>query len=187
MILLSTNTVSDSFFNWLSRQVSSVQLSDLFTTLDETEKYYLSKHLIDKQLFKITDLEVIRKLTSSLEGNRFIRLWGYGQNKKRIEALRYYTSFLEKFDVKSLSEKNSNIAIEANVISAEDQVMECSWELGKVDHANFKLWLLANENNFGLRSMVLQVIDSADEYARRNHLDAARLYGVHSRLAATRH
>ena len=84
-----------------------MQLSDLFTTLDETEKYCLSKHLIDKQLFEITDPEVIRKLSSSLEGNRFIRLWGYGQNKRRIEALRYYTSFLEEFDVKSLSEKNS--------------------------------------------------------------------------------
>lgn len=149
---MSTNTVCDSFFNWLLRLVSSVQLSDLFTTLDETEKYCLSKHLIDKQLFEITDPEVIRKLSSSLEGNRFIRLWGYGQNKKRTEALRYYTSFLEEFDVKSPSEKNSNTAIEANVISVEDQVMECSWELGKVDHANFELWLLAYENNFGLRS-----------------------------------
>ena len=182
---VSTNTVSDSFFNWISRQVSSVQLSNLFTTLDETEKYCLSKHLIDKQLFEITDPEVIRKLSSSLEGNRFIRAWGYGENRKRIEALRYYTSFLEKYDVKSLGEKNSNIAIEANVISAEDQVMECSWVLGKVDHANFELWLLANEDNSGLRTMVLSVIDSADEYARRNHLNAARLYGVHTRMAAT--
>ena len=93
MILLSTNTVSDTFFNWLSRQVSSAQLSDLFTTLDETEKYCLGKHLIDKQWFEITDPEVIRKLSSSLEGNRFIRAWGYGQNKKRIEALRYYRKY----------------------------------------------------------------------------------------------
>ena len=95
MILLSADTIRDSFFKWLSKQVSSAQLSDFFTILDETEAYCLNKHLIDRRLFEITDPEVIRKLGSSLEGNRLSRLWGYGRNKKRLEGLRYYTSFLE--------------------------------------------------------------------------------------------
>ena len=69
--------------------------------------YYLAD--IDRRLFEITDPEVIRKLGASLEGNRLSRLWGYGRNKKRIEGLRYYTSFLEKFDIDTAREKNNTL------------------------------------------------------------------------------
>ncbi len=184
---MSADTIRDSFFKWLSKQVSSAQLSDFFTILDETEAYCLNKRLIDGRLFEITDPEVIRKLSSLLEGNRLSRLWGYGRNKKRLEGLRYYASFLEKFDIDTAREKNNtgistapneagretyraaeefavadnaahqsshnSKSIEASVTSSEDQVMECSWESGKVDHSNFELWLTANESNSGLRAI----------------------------------
>ena len=124
--------VQQDFFLWLSKKVSSKQLSELYITYKAIEEYGKSKKILSDDLFKITDKAIISKLFVS----------SYGIRKSAIE---YYCKFLdEKYPISyekkespliSSTELERNIQVIApshKIVNNKDE-RKCAFDFNQVN------------------------------------------------------
>ena len=94
----ATNSVKDKFFLWLSKKVSSAQLSEYAISCVDIEKFCLQEKILDKPLFEVTDFNIIGGLIDIIRSNNMYKKFrsGYGHNFSKVStALKYYRDFLK--------------------------------------------------------------------------------------------
>ena len=94
----ATNSVRDKFFLWLSKKVSSAQLSEYAISCVDIEKFCLQEKILDKPLFEVTNFNIIGGLIDIIRSNNMYKKFrsGYGHNFSKVStALKYYCDFLK--------------------------------------------------------------------------------------------
>lgn len=52
----TTHSLQDEFFAWLSKRISSAQLSEYYISYADIDQFCLQENILDKKLFETTDL-----------------------------------------------------------------------------------------------------------------------------------
>ena len=89
-------TVKDDFMQHLAERVSPAQFSELCRCYSEIEAFCLKIKVLQKPLFETTDYETIKKVQRTIEQNKFFRVTHRRQNKKIIDAGRYYYDYIKE-------------------------------------------------------------------------------------------
>lgn len=89
--------VQDEFCSYLSMQMPTFQLSDVYLMLSDIEKFCLERKILKNKLFETTDLETIKRVVRTVDSNRVFR-FSYKQNLKKMSTVihAYYT-FLKSY------------------------------------------------------------------------------------------
>ena len=87
---------SNHFRNWLSKRVSSGQLSDIYFCYTEIEKHGYKTKLLARPLLETTELTSLSRLRSEIEKNRLFRFWHKKQMKRIGLAMTLYISYVKE-------------------------------------------------------------------------------------------
>lgn len=102
--VMEIKSIQDQYFKWLATHVSPAQLSELYVSYIDIENFCLSRKIIKKKLFALTDIGDVRKVLDTVESNKVFR-FTYKKNlsKMRSAILFYYRFIKENNELLDLS------------------------------------------------------------------------------------
>ena len=116
--VVEPKSVQDEFCSYLSMQMPTFQLSDVYLMLSDIESFCLERKILQNKLFETTDLETIKRVVQTVDSNRVFR-FTYKQNLKKMSTVihAYYT-FLKSY--KPDEEKEAKLIIQEAIPSLPD-------------------------------------------------------------------
>lgn len=122
-----TSDRRNDFLSWLSRNNDQGKVSRYEALMDELNLYCQKKRLIQQKLYEISDVATIRCLCATLQGNRLFRFFKLGVSEEKLEALRLYADFLEKYQKEKDQKEEPSIPSTVDAIQdASNQAENCS-------------------------------------------------------------
>lgn len=107
--LNGSDTKKDEFFDWISQQKPSAQLTDAPSILTDMEKFCASRRLICKSIFDISDKDEVEGLRIRLNGDRLFHFLNREKAEMMLLLLEYYLQYLEQSET-ATSESESAVA-----------------------------------------------------------------------------
>ena len=107
MFQLSENNQND-FFKWLSSFVSANQLSEMFFIYNEIDNFCHKKGIIEKSIFSINDLDILKIVVRTVENNDSFRYVHGKYIKNYILAVRYYYQYVKMGSVHDKKDENNS-------------------------------------------------------------------------------
>ena len=197
------NSNRDNFFAWLSKKISSAQLSEYYICYADIDYFCFQENLSDKRLFEITDANIVNYLTDIvLKSKKFRNSYRHSQGKITA-AMNLYCDFLKEIygvpepetyrpmkmlpvipkripqvEVQTISDDKKNISqVEVKVVPADkkENVSPNEKEI-TLNRQKFLSWLKAN--NVAWRSQLDYVfeIGQLTKIANRSKIDDANLF-----------
>lgn len=99
--MMETQTNESAFFDWLSKQVSPAQLSDLYTVFSDINEFCLSRKVLKTSLFQTADISVLAKVRSTVESDKVFAFKYKKKRKQMIQGIHYYIRFVKETHPKS--------------------------------------------------------------------------------------
>lgn len=121
--MTNSNNYEETFLNWLSNQVRPAQLSELYGTYKEIEKFCLRVNVISTPLFSSADYERAKKIKNTIETNKVFRFSHKKQMAKFVASATHFMHYC-----KMLSELNDETKN-----SLHGDRLECMHEMPGVD------------------------------------------------------
>ena len=90
-------TFEQSYLEWLSEKVTPKKLSDFYLLYPDIETFCLKRGILKKQLFKVIDLGIIKKVVRTVEENKVFRIKYKKKLRAMSEAIRYYYQFAREY------------------------------------------------------------------------------------------
>lgn len=110
-------TFEKSYVEWLSNKVSPQKLSHFYLLYPEIETFCLKRGILRKQLFKVIDLDVIKKVVRTVEENKLFQISHKRKVRVMSEAIRYYYQFAREYSKSAVKEQ---IPLEEEVTVTEN-------------------------------------------------------------------
>ena len=98
-------TFEKLYVEWLSKKVSPQKLSDFYLLYPEIETFCLKRGILRKQLFKVIDLAVIKKVVRTVEENKVFQISYKRKVRVMSEAIRYYYQFAREYSESAVKER----------------------------------------------------------------------------------
>lgn len=98
-------TFEKLYVEWLSKKVSPQKLSDFYLLYPEIETFCLKRGILRKQLFKVIDLAVIKKVVRTVEENKVFQINHKRKVRVMSEAIRYYYQFAREYSESAVKER----------------------------------------------------------------------------------
>lgn len=91
----ANNTSEDKYIKWLSKRVSTAQMSELYITYTQLSDYFLEKKVLSVPLLKTTDKRVLAVIQKTIDENKIFRFKHKRQINKMSAAIRYYVKYIK--------------------------------------------------------------------------------------------
>ena len=91
--------VQEKFFDWLSKRVSPVQLSEFYIVCKNIESFCLDRHILVAPLLETTNLEIIQRVSNVIKTNRMFQLKYFRQLGKMRKVIAFYMEFLHELPI----------------------------------------------------------------------------------------
>lgn len=98
----------EAFMNWLSTQVSPMQLSELYGTYREIESFCLRVKTINTPLFSSVDYNRAKKIKTTIETNKVFRFSHKRQMAKSVAAATHFMHYCKIVSETSSEQKNKS-------------------------------------------------------------------------------
>ena len=95
------------FMSWLSQNVSSAQLSELYMALVEIEQQAKKARLIKGSLYETLELSVVKKIRANIEQSKIFRFMHKRQWGRITSAMNYLVQFATQNEAKEIREDAS--------------------------------------------------------------------------------
>ena len=109
MMIEDNLSIQDQYITWLSTQVSSAQLSELYMTYSEIEFFCQHIRILKGNLFETTDLSIITKVKQTVDSNKIFKYRYKSKASKMATAIKYYYQWIRN-NQETLANTNSEIA-----------------------------------------------------------------------------
>ena len=113
-MVINNQSVENDFFNWLSGQVSSAQLSNIYTVFADIDSFCLNRKILKKHLFETTDVPTVSKVRDVVDGDQAFGLTYKKQRKVMSQAIHYYLTYIR--------EKCPQIKLNTAEVAAPEQI-----------------------------------------------------------------
>lgn len=125
----NTQSNKDTFFSWVSKEVSPEQLSELYMDYQTIDEFCNKHKIFSGSLLDITDLDKVKRIQRYIETNRLFK-FQHKRSMLRINvAIRYYVIYATecfKAVERDYEEKTEIIKDEKSVCDEKNSVVEVS-------------------------------------------------------------
>ena len=94
-------TNEEAFMTWLASKVSPAQLSELYDTYKDIEKFCRKIKVLREPLFETFDYITARKIQQTIESNKAFRFSHKWHMSKYISAASYYCKYIKEFEAEN--------------------------------------------------------------------------------------
>lgn len=162
-------SAENDFFNWLSGQVSSVQLSNIYTVFASIENFCIDRKVLKEHLFETTDIAVVSRICDIVDKDQTFRNTYKKQYSTMSRAVHYYLQY-----IKERYPQAEHSAIENG---AENKPPEDAARKGRLQ---FLHWLQERGYDVGKAVYCLSVLKKIGEYARRLNITGGDIFLLNS-------
>ena len=110
----------EKYLDWLSKKISSVQMSELCIIYKQISEYFLEKNVLSKPLLETTDKRILTVIQKTLEENKIFRFKHKRQISKMSVAMRYYLKYVQNNRI--VKEKDITLIAEENESEYREEI-----------------------------------------------------------------
>ena len=95
--MADSNSVQEDFFTYLSAQIPSCQIQNVYLILCDIEKFCLQRKILKDNIFKTTKLNIINQVVQTVDSNKVFRFTYKHNLKKMSAAIHTYYKFMKNY------------------------------------------------------------------------------------------
>lgn len=148
--------IQDRFLTWLSKRVSSMQLSEFYIVYRDIETFCMNRHILVAPLFETTDFEILQYITNTIRTNKMFQSKHFHQLGKMKKAMEYYLMFLHENPVQKEAQVSTvkeeeisveNVVVEESVININSEIVEQEEVVAETVSIKHKIDTISTEND----------------------------------------